>query len=290
MAKKKNFRHWFQAAWFALTNGYVQGFIEGKIYKGPTKKFCVPGLNCYSCPGALGSCPIGSLQAVLDSNKFRFSCYMFGFLMAVGTLFGRLICGWMCPFGFFQDLLHKIPFPAKKKNMPGHKYLKYLKYLILVVFVLILPSIVTNVAGVGSPWFCEYICPSGTLIAGIPLVLANSALRNAIGYRFLWKVFLLVVIIILSIKYDRPFCKYLCPLGAIYGWFNPIALYRFKIDETVCTKCGACQKVCGMDIKVWENPNSMECIRCGKCKNACPRHAISSTLDQIKQKENANEK
>ena len=78
MAKKqKNIRLWFQAAWFAVTNGYAKGFLEGKIYKGQIKYVCVPGLNCYSCPGALGSCPIGSLQAVLDSGKFRVSCYVF---------------------------------------------------------------------------------------------------------------------------------------------------------------------------------------------------------------------
>ncbi len=86
MAKKKrNIRLWFQAGWFALTNGYAKGFLEGKIYRGATKFACVPGLNCYSCPGALGACPIGSLQAVLDSGKFRFSCYIFGFLMLFGA-------------------------------------------------------------------------------------------------------------------------------------------------------------------------------------------------------------
>ena len=121
MAKKqKNIRLWFQAAWFAVTNGYAKGFLEGKIYKGQIKYVCVPGLNCYSCPGALGSCPIGSLQAVLDSGKFRVSCYVFGFLTLFGALLGRFVCGWLCPFGLVQDLLHKIPLFRKKKNMPGH--------------------------------------------------------------------------------------------------------------------------------------------------------------------------
>lgn len=285
MVRNRNFRHWFQAAWFALTNGYAKGFIEGKIYKGVSKKLCVPGLNCYSCPGALGSCPIGSLQAVIDSNKFRFSCYVFGMLMAFGTLFGRLICGWMCPFGFVQDMLYKLPLGSKRKNLPGHKYLIYLKYVVLIIFVLILPSVVTNVAGMGRPWFCEYICPSGTLLGGIPLVLANIFLRKAIGFRFWWKVFLLLLIVVLSVRFFRPFCKYICPLGAIYGCFNPISFYRLKVDETACVKCGACQKACKMDIKVWENANSMECIRCGKCKSTCPKNAISSTFEQLTKKD-----
>ena len=59
------YRTWIQAAWFALTNGYLRGYATGKIYTSNTKVLCVPGLNCYSCPGAMGACPIGSLQAVL---------------------------------------------------------------------------------------------------------------------------------------------------------------------------------------------------------------------------------
>ena len=69
-------RLWVQVMFTALTNGYVLGFLDGKIYKGSSKRFCVPGLNCYSCPGAVGSCPIGSLQAVLGSSKYQFSFYV----------------------------------------------------------------------------------------------------------------------------------------------------------------------------------------------------------------------
>lgn len=280
--KKKNwFRHLFQAAFFALTNGYAQGFVSGKIYKGKGKSFCVPGLNCYSCPGALGACPIGSLQAVLGSRRFTVSCYVFGLIMAFGALFGRLICGWMCPFGLVQDLLHKIPLFKKRKNLPGHKYLKYIKYVLLLVFVIILPSVIKDLAGNGQPWFCEYICPSGTLFAGIPLVILNPELRAVIGFRFWWKIAVLVLVLLLSIKAYRPFCKYLCPLGALYGFCNPVSFYRFQVDKNACVNCGACQKVCGMDIKVWENPNSMECIRCGDCKAVCPTGAITSSFEML---------
>ena len=130
-----------QVGFTALTNGYVLGFIKGKIYKGPTKALCVPGLNCYSCPGALGACPIGSLQAVLGSRNYRFSFYIIGFLIFIGSLIGRFVCGWLCPFGLIQDLLYKIPFfrNRKRKNLPGHKWLVWLKYVILVVFVILMP-------------------------------------------------------------------------------------------------------------------------------------------------------
>lgn len=267
-------RLWVQVLFTALTNGYIVGFAKGKIYTGPTKSLCLPGLNCYSCPGALGSCPIGSLQAVLGSRNYKISFYVIGFLMLTGSFFGRFICGWLCPFGLVQDLLYKIPLMKKRKNIPGHKKLIWLKYILLVVFVILLPMFVVDITGLGKPWFCQYICPSGTLTAGIPLVLTNEPLRAAIGFLFIWKTAILAVVLLLSIKFYRPFCKYMCPLGAVYGLFNGVALYRYQVDERACVKCGKCQRTCKMDLKVWEQPNSRECIRCGDCIRECPKGAI----------------
>ena len=280
--KTSNIRHWFQAASFALSNGYAYGWARGKIYRGDNKQFCLPGLNCYSCPGAVAACPIGSLQAVLDSGSYKFSLYVFGIIGFLGMIFGRLICGWMCPFGFFQDLLYKIPFFKKVKNLPGHKYAIYLKYVILLLFVIILPMTVLNAGGVGQPWFCEYICPSGMLLGGIPLTLSNPNLAAQIGPRFIWKLAILILVIVLSIFSYRPLCKYVCPLGALYGFCNPVASYRLRVDKEKCVSCGQCQKACGMDIKVWQNPNSMECIRCGKCRQVCPTGAITTTWGDFK--------
>ena len=271
-----------QIIFTALSNGYVQGFVDGKIFTGKSKAVCVPGLNCYSCPGALGSCPIGSLQATLGNRNYKFAFYVLGFLMIVGALFGRLVCGWLCPFGLVQDLLYKIPFFRKLKKLPGDKTLKWLKFVILALFVIILPLFAVDAFGQGKPWFCEYICPSGTLGAGIPLTILNEGLRSIIGWLYTWKIAILVVIVFLSILVYRPFCRYLCPLGAIYGLFNPVSLYRYRIDESKCTSCGACQKTCKMDIKTFENPNSIECIRCGDCIKSCPHNAIKKSTEKKK--------
>lgn len=273
---KERIRLWVQVVFTAVTNGYFYGFATGRIYRGPTKTLCVPGLNCYSCPGALGSCPIGSLQAVLGSREYKFSFYIVGFLLFFGSLFGRFICGWLCPFGLVQDLLYKIPFWGKRKNLPGHRFLIWVKYIVLALFVVILPLTVSDVIGQGSPWFCKYICPSGTLGAGLPLLMSNESLRQAAGALFQWKFMLLAGILLLALWVYRPFCKYICPLGAVYSLFNPIALYRYQVQEDKCTKCGACKKVCQMDIKVWEMPNSPECIRCGDCMRECPEKALIS--------------
>lgn len=276
---KKDVRTWFQIAFAAVTNGYLIGFAKGKIFTGKTKAVCLPGLNCYSCPGALGSCPIGSLQSVLADRNYKFSFYVVGFLIFVGAIFGRFVCGWLCPFGLVQDLLYKIPFPKKLKKLPGDKLLKYLKYVILVGFVIVLPLTVLDIVGQGQPWFCKYICPSGTLFAGIPLIAANKPLQAVLGWLFTWKTAILVVLIVLSVFVYRPFCRYLCPLGAVYGLFNPIAFMRFKVDEEKCTHCSVCQKSCKFDIPVYEKPNSVECIRCGDCKRSCPHGAINYSFD-----------
>ena len=267
-------RHVMQAAWALLTNGYLAGFLHGKIYQGPWKKLCVPGLNCYSCPGALGSCPIGALQAVLSSRNFQFAYYVVGFPLLIGALLGRFVCGFLCPFGWIQDLLHKIPFPRKCKTFRGDKLLRKVKYGILLIFVILLPLFLVDILGQGTPWFCKLICPAGMLEGGIPLVLLNQGLRSAIGWLYAWKGVILGCTVLLSIWIYRPFCKYLCPLGAIYSLFNPISIFRLRVDREKCTQCGACAKACGMHLNPVQTPNHPECIRCGACQNTCPSGAI----------------
>lgn len=279
MAKRKTSewpRHGVQALWTLLTNSYLIGFVQGKIYKGDLKKLCVPGMNCYSCPGAVGSCPIGSLQAVIGSWNFKFAFYVAGFLVFVGALVGRFVCGWLCPFGLIQDLLHKIPFPKKIKTFQGDKLLRKLKYVILVVFVILLPMFLVDVMGQGAPYFCKLICPVGTLEGGIPLVLMNKSMHSVLGWLYAWKNVLLAATVLLSIIIYRPFCKYICPLGAIYSVFNPISVFRYRVDEHKCVHCGACSKSCKMGVDPVQNANHPECIRCGLCKKVCPTGAISS--------------
>lgn len=263
-----------QALWALLTNSYLIGFAQGKIYRGKLKNLCVPGLNCYSCPGALGSCPIGAMQAVIGSWNFKFAFYVAGFLVFFGALMGRFACGWLCPFGLIQELLHKIPFPRKVRAVPGDKLLRKLKYLILLVFVILLPMFLVDVIGQGAPYFCKLLCPAGTLEGGIPLVLLNRSMRGAIGWLYAWKNLLLAATVILSILVYRPFCKYICPLGAVYSVFNPVSVFRYRVDKEACISCGACAKACQMQVDPVQNANHPECIRCGECKKACPVKAI----------------
>lgn len=276
MKSNKNFlarfRGWIQAAATLLTNIRIPNLFKGKIYQGNVKTMCVPGLNCYSCPAATGACPIGAFQAVVGSSKFKFTYYITGFFILLGVLLGRFICGFLCPFGWFQDLLHKIP--GKKLSTAKLKPLRYLKYVILVVFVILLPAFVTNSLGMGDPFFCKYICPQGVLEGAIPLALANSGIRAALGHLFTFKFTILALFIILSILFYRPFCKWICPLGAIYSLFNKVSFLKIQVDHEKCVGCQKCSRVCKMDVNVVDTPNHPECIRCGECMKACPTDAI----------------
>lgn len=276
MKSNKNFlarfRGWIKAAATLLTNIHIPNLFKGKIYQGNVKTMCVPGLNCYSCPAATGACPIGAFQAVVGSSKFKFTYYITGFFILLGVLLGRFICGFLCPFGWFQDLLHKIP--GKKLSTAKLKPLRYLKYVILVVFVILLPAFVTNSLGMGDPFFCKYICPQGVLEGAIPLALANSGIRAALGHLFTFKFTILALFIILSILFYRPFCKWICPLGAIYSLFNKVSFLKIQVDHEKCVGCQKCSRVCKMDVNVVDTPNHPECIRCGECMKACPTDAI----------------
>ena len=273
---KLSFQRRVQLLAAAVVNGYAIGFAKGKIFTGGTKAVCVPVLNCYSCPGALGACPIGSLQAVLGGSSRRFPFYVLGLLMLFGVVLGRLICGLLCPFGLVQDLLCKIPSPKLRVPKKIDKPLRWLKYAVLLVLVVLLPAFAVTDTGVAPPYFCKYLCPAGTLEGGVPLLLANPSLRSLMGALFSWKALVLVVILAACVFIPRAFCRYLCPLGAFYSLFNRFSFYQIKLDKSKCTGCKKCEHACPMAVEVTKGCGGPECIRCGKCRDACPAGAITS--------------
>ena len=257
--------------YFALLfNANLKGFIQGSIYQGNTKVACVPGLNCYSCPGAVGACPLGSLQGSFSADKSTIF-YVGGILLLYGIMLGRLICGWLCPFGLIQELLYKIKTPKLKKNK-FTKILSYLKYVILVVFVFIIP-IAYAFRDTPFPAFCKYICPAGTLEGGLSLLSnkVNDSYFSMLGPIFTWKFLLMVSIIVACIFIFRMFCRFICPLGALYGLFNKISFFGVKLDNSKCVNCNLCINKCKMDIG---HVGDHECISCGECVNVCPTGAI----------------
>lgn len=253
-----------------LYNANFSGFASGTIYKGDPKGMCVPGLNCYSCPGAVAACPLGSLQNALSAMPNKLPLYIVGLLMLMGLALGRLICGFLCPFGLIQELLHKIPGKKIKKGRWSRK-LSWLKYAVLAVFVVAIPLWYAFTSGYPLPGFCKYICPAGTLEGGIPLVAMREEYRSLAGWLFTWKTGLCAAILLLCVFCYRAFCRFLCPLGAIYSLFSRVALLAFRVDGGKCDGCGLCTRTCGMDV---EHVGDRECIQCGRCRHICPRGAI----------------
>ena len=255
-----------------LFNANIKGFIKGEIFIGATKNICAPGINCYSCPGAVMACPLGALQAELNRANKSSAFYVVGILLLYGIIAGRTICGWLCPFGFIQELLHKIKTPKLKKNKVTRVF-SYLKYVLLVFFVIIIP-ILYGIREVELPAFCKYICPAGTLEGAFGLLsnAVNESYLSILGPLFTWKFLLFVSIAVGSIFIFRFFCRFICPLGAIYGFFNKFSLLGIKLNRDKCTNCGLCVTKCEMDIK---HVGDHECISCGECVSVCPTKAIT---------------
>ncbi len=268
-AHKPSKRRLIQLYAALLFNANLKGFSTGRIYKGPMKNICTPGLNCYSCPGASGACPLGALQNALSSSGNTVPYYMLGILLLYGLLFARWICGFLCPFGLIQDLLHKIKTPKLGKNR-ATRVLSYLKYVILAYFVILVPL---SYLGFPMPGFCKYICPAGTLEGAIGLLSNpnNEGMLGMLGPLFTWKFFLMVLFLVGAIFIYRFFCRFFCPLGAIYGLFNRISFIGVKLDRDACTDCGLCAGKCKMDIR---RVGDHECINCGECIGVCPTGAI----------------
>lgn len=255
-----------------LYNAHVKGFISGSIYTGKLKLLCTPGLNCYSCPGAIGACPLGALQNAIAASGSRTPAYIIGILLLYGLILGRTICGYLCPIGLLQEMLHKIPTPKLRKSHVTRK-LSYVKYVLLILFVFLIP-IYYLLQHLPLPAFCKYICPAGT-VEGAVILLShpdNAEKLSMLGELFTNKFVIMVAIGSACVFIYRAFCRFLCPLGAIYGMFAKVAVIGIKVEPAKCVDCGKCVGCCPMDIRY---VGDHECIHCGKCIDACPTNAIT---------------
>ena len=262
-----------------LHNAHLKGFIDGEIYQGSAKYACAPGFNCYSCPGAVAACPLGALQNALASSGHRAGWYVMGILLLFGVTLGRTICGWLCPLGLIQELLNKIPtYKIKKSRIT--RVLTWLKYVILVVFVLAIPLWYGLAHDIPVPGFCKYICPAGTFEGAIGLLSnpGNASLFGMLGILFTRKFTIMLIIGLACIFCYRSFCRFICPLGAIYGLFNKFCLVGVRVDQSRCNSCGACVRNCGMDVR---HVGDHECIHCAKCMDACAQKAISLKAGKV---------
>ena len=275
-------RRYFQYFFAIALNSYWLFPWKGPIYRGLAKHVCLPGLNCYSCPAAITACPLGALQNFLSSIRFNMATaghaspgiYVMGILALTGSLTGRMSCAWLCPFGLIQEFMLRLPLPKFGIWRP----LRYGPYIFLVLFVILLPLLVLDPAGFGITWFCKYVCPAGTLEGGIPLLLMESGLRRAAGLLFIHKLVVLGLLLVWSAMASRPFCRTICPLGAILGLFNKVSWLQLRFHADRCLECRACNTICPTGVSFFDRKddiNSPACIRCMRCVAACPGGSVS---------------
>lgn len=269
------FLHWVGIMFLKMKRLYIQLF-SAVFFNLPflalyLKYVPAPILNCYACPLAATACPIGTIQLFVYAGQIPY--YTLALLGIYGLSLGRTFCGYLCPFGFFQDLLFKI----SKKEFSLPIWTGYLKYAVLLVFVIILPLFYL------SPVFCKW-CPAGSLEASLPVIgteyvqkitgsltFGFSSLISMVGFIFYFKVLLLVLMMTLFVFYKRPFCR-ICPLGAIFSFFSRIGLWNNQSrDASVCGSCSLCRKKCPAGINPEKDYLSHNCLQCNECKkNICP--------------------
>ena len=199
-----------------------------------------------------------------------------GTVLLVGVLAGRLLCGWVCPFGFLLDLLYKIPSP--KIELP--LWTGYLKYLMLILTVILLPFLL----GESTLYsFCR-ICPASALQVSIPNLISQHA--PGITVALAVKLGFLLVVLVLAVFSSRSFCKTLCPIGALLAPLNYISFWAIHMPMTrPCTSCKRCDRVCPSDaqpssrISKGVPPNrTPECVVCHDCQNTCRSAMTETTL------------
>ena len=254
-----------QAISAVLLNSYFLKQYTGGV--------CVPALNCWACPGAVGSCPIGALQhyagqarASLGAVPFwsLLPLYPLGLMLACGVLAGRFMCGWLCPFGWLQDLVGKL----QKRKLALPAWTGYLRYVFLVGLVFVVPYY-TN-----EQWFSQ-VCPMGALEGGLLQPLLHPELRAGIHGLWWIKQAMLLGWLVAFLFIRRPFCRMMCPLGALFSLFYGTAVWQIRLDPYKCTSCGWCEKNCPAGLHPHKHAGSAHCISCRECEN-CPQGAITS--------------
>jgi ferredoxin-type protein NapH len=230
--------------------------------------FCAPVFHCYSCPLATFACPIGVLANFSALHLFPFVAL--GLLIAVGAVFGSMVCGWACPFGLLQDLAAKTPTP--KFDLP--RWTGHLRYVVLAGAVLLVPFFF----GETHPLFICKLCPAGALEGGIPDMVQQAAAGQPVVIPGLLKLAVLFAFLGAIFFVRRPWCRILCPLGAIFSLFNRVSVFFLRVDPPRCTDCHRCHKLCELGLQPDKAPNDSRCIRCLECTRCGPE---ALTLDTI---------
>lgn len=192
----------------------------------------------------------------------------FGILCGITFLFGRIFCGWCCAFGAVNDWIYRISvflqsrLGKKLPKMPESwtLVLQKLKYVVLLAVLI-----------------CCFYGKSGWITGHSPWtvfsLLVGKNFRPA-GYGIAIVLFLLLLMG-MAVE-ERFFCRFFCPMGAIFSLLPELPFTALRRDEKNCIQnCSACRRSCPVGIKLGEDSlQAGECIRCGRCMQVCPRGNI----------------
>jgi len=188
-------------------------------------------------------------------------------IIPVTVFLGRFFCGWMCAFGALSDFITHISDKVIKKKRKFSErtdaWMKYIKYVVLAVVIVAVWSFNVTLFNSASPWDAFGMLATFGKAPDLSFVITNLTIGFVI----------LVCIIVASLFIKRFFCRYLCPLGAIFAITSKLRITKIKKPSEHCGKCRICSNSCPMGISLYKMDivNSGECINCMKCITACPR-------------------
>jgi polyferredoxin len=229
---------------------------------------CSPVFHCYSCPLATFACPIGVVAQFGALHLIPFLAI--GTLLLAGGLAGAFICGWLCPFGFLQDVLGKIP----TRRVPLPRWTGYGRYVVLAGLVIAVPILL----GSGHALFICRVCPVGALEGALPLNVGLALNAQPLVLPSLAKMAVVVLIVTAMFLTWRPWCRLFCPLGAIYGIMNRGSAVFLRLDRAGCTDCGRCARQCRYGVHPGRDPGDSRCIRCLEC-TACEALTVGHVFE-----------
>ena len=271
---------------FALFNAAVFGIGPWSVV--------LPIVHSLGSPQKTVSDAFTVLQKMLYETVFPWLPIASFVLIAV--ILGRSLCGWVCPFGFIQDLLAYVKRRHMQVSLRTHQSMVDVKYFFLAATLFVSGTLAASLAmGVGesyeraigdfAPAPFNALSPSDTLFAILPRIVLKAwygvAVESLLASPFLWvRLFILGVFLALAVYVPRSWCRYACPHGALLAILNRFSFLGLERDPVRCTKdgCRRCVEVCPMKIRIlelpWEKFSDPECIYCLKCVEACTTKAI----------------